>query len=47
MPDFIKEKYQYFTEADINSLKKAGYREKFYQLEGGVRDYVENYLVSL
>ena len=46
MPSGIKEKYQYFTQADITSLRQIGYQEKFYELEDGVKDYVQNYLSS-
>ena len=45
MPEDIREKYQYFTEARMDKLKKAGYKEAFYTLEKGVDDYVRNYLV--
>jgi ADP-L-glycero-D-manno-heptose 6-epimerase len=44
MPEDIRDKYQYFTEANMNKLKTAGYREPFYTLEEGVDDYVRNYL---
>ncbi|WP_126974088.1 ADP-glyceromanno-heptose 6-epimerase [Gynurincola endophyticus] len=44
MPEDIRDKYQYFTEADMNKLKNAGYSDKFYSLEEGVSDYVRNYL---
>ncbi|MFT3845088.1 MAG: ADP-glyceromanno-heptose 6-epimerase [Lacibacter sp.] len=44
MPEDIRDKYQYFTEADMNKLKAAGYTEEFYSLENGVGDYVKNYL---
>ena len=44
MPEDIRERYQYFTEADMNKLIRAGYNEKFYTLEEGVGDYVRNYL---
>ncbi|MET0299357.1 MAG: ADP-L-glycero-D-mannoheptose-6-epimerase, partial [Flavitalea sp.] len=44
MPIDIRDKYQYFTEADMRKLVKAGYKEKFYSLEQGVDDYVRNYL---
>jgi ADP-L-glycero-D-manno-heptose 6-epimerase len=47
MPEDIRDKYQYFTEANMNKLRKAGYTEKFYSLEEGVDDYVRNYLRSL
>lgn len=43
-PEDIRDKYQYFTEANMNKLKKAGYSDGFYSLEEGVKDYVQNYL---
>ena len=47
MPADIREKYQYFTEANMNKLRMAGYHHEFYSLEEGVRDYVQHYLTSL
>jgi ADP-L-glycero-D-manno-heptose 6-epimerase len=44
-PPDIRDKYQYFTEANMEKIRKAGYEETFYCLEDGVRDYVTNYLV--
>ncbi|MFT3911255.1 MAG: ADP-glyceromanno-heptose 6-epimerase [Ferruginibacter sp.] len=44
MPLDLRETYQYFTEADMNKLAAAGYKEAFYSLEEGVGDYVGNYL---
>lgn len=44
MPEDIRDKYQYFTEADMKKLKLAGYSAPFYSLEAGVDDYVRNYL---
>jgi ADP-L-glycero-D-manno-heptose 6-epimerase len=44
MPVDIRDKYQYFTEADMQKLKNAGYTDSFYTLEEGVGDYVGNYL---
>lgn len=41
----IRDKYQYFTEADMSKLYRAGYVEPFYSLEEGVHDYVTNYLM--
>lgn len=35
-----REKYQYFTQADISKLRKAGYTRKFTELEEGVADYI-------
>ena len=45
-PADIRDKYQYFTEADITSLRKAGYNGDFHSLEDGVKDYVQNYLMG-
>lgn len=44
MPEDLRGRYQYFTEANMDKLKKAGYKKEFYSLEEGVKDYVENYL---
>ena len=44
MPEDIRDKYQYFTEADMSKLKAAGYKDEFTSLEKGVDDYVKNYL---
>ena len=44
MPEDIRDKYQYFTEAKMNKLKSAGYTKEFYSLEKGVEDYIRNYL---
>ena len=43
-PEDIRDKYQYFTEADMDKLKSFGYNKPFYTLEEGVSDYVVNYL---
>jgi ADP-L-glycero-D-manno-heptose 6-epimerase len=45
MPETIRDKYQYFTEANISRLRAAGYKEKITSLENAVADYVQNYLV--
>lgn len=44
-PIDIRDKYQYFTEANMRKLIDAGYKKKFSSLEEGVEDYVRNYLV--
>jgi len=44
MPETIREKYQYFTQADISRLRASGYRDKITSLEDAVADYVQNYL---
>lgn len=43
-PEDIRDKYQYFTEADMSKLKAAGYPHDFYSLEKGVKTYVQDYL---
>lgn len=43
-PIDIRDKYQYFTEANMNKLKSIGYEKKFHTLEEGIKDYVVNYL---
>lgn len=45
-PPDIRDKYQYFTEADMSKLHKAGYNEEFYSLEEGVETYVKNFLID-
>lgn len=42
----IRDKYQYFTEAEMDKLRGIGYNKKFYSLEEGVEDYVRNYLME-
>jgi ADP-L-glycero-D-manno-heptose 6-epimerase len=44
-PIDIRDKYQYFTEADMHKLINAGYDKAFTSLEDGVKDYVQNYLM--
>jgi ADP-L-glycero-D-manno-heptose 6-epimerase len=46
MPEDIRDKYQYFTEANMKKLAETGYRQPFYTLETGVDDYVRNYLAK-
>ncbi len=45
-PEDIRDKYQYFTEANMDKLKSIGYDKPFYTLEEGVEDYVTNYLIE-
>lgn len=44
-PIDIRDKYQYFTEANMTKLKNIGYEKPFTSIEDGVGDYVTNYLV--
>lgn len=46
MPEDIRDKYQYFTEADMSKLQAAGYHAPFQSLEEGVGDYVKNFLLK-
>ncbi len=46
MPAELREKYQYFTQADISRLRKTGYTRDVFPLVDAVGDYVRNYLVS-
>jgi ADP-L-glycero-D-manno-heptose 6-epimerase len=45
MPERLKGKYQYFTQAEIGKLRTAGYRDDVTSVEDAVKDYVVNYLV--
>ncbi|MFM7473686.1 MAG: ADP-glyceromanno-heptose 6-epimerase [Crocinitomicaceae bacterium] len=45
-PEDIRDKYQYFTEANMSKLIAAGYTSPFTTLENGVMDYVQNYLLK-
>jgi ADP-L-glycero-D-manno-heptose 6-epimerase len=44
MPTSIRNQYQYFTQADIAKLRKAGYDKQTTPLEDAIKDYVQNYL---
>jgi ADP-L-glycero-D-manno-heptose 6-epimerase len=43
-PIDIRDKYQYFTEANMEKLRSIGYSKPFTSLEEGIDDYVKNYL---
>jgi ADP-L-glycero-D-manno-heptose 6-epimerase len=45
MPEAIRDKYQYFTEANLSRLRATGYTAPVTSLEDAVSDYVRNYLV--
>lgn len=42
----IRDKYQYFTQANIKKLRSVGYLAEFTSLESGVKNYVKNYLTQ-
>ena len=44
MPEKIRGQYQYFTEAKIDNLRRAGYNAGFTSLEDGVERYVTQFL---
>ncbi len=44
MPEEMRKRYQYYTCANLEKLRGAGYRKEFYTLEEGVKDYIERYL---
>ncbi len=44
MPEAIREKYQYFTQADVSKLRATGWTESCRPLEEAVADYVNHYL---
>lgn len=46
MPEDLRGKYQYFTEANMTKLRKAGYNASMTSLEDGVKDYVQHYLMK-
>lgn len=45
MPESIRDKYQYFTQANLHKLFDAGYDKPITSLEDGINDYVKNYLI--
>lgn len=45
-PIDIRDKYQYFTQANMQKLFSIGYKTPFYTLEQGVTDYVQGYLMA-
>lgn len=46
VPEDLRGKYQYFTQANISKLRAAGYDGVFMELEDGIADYVCNYLLE-
>ena len=45
IPEDLRSRYQYFTQADIGRLRKSGYSASVTPLSAAVADYVGNYLV--
>ena len=46
VPEAIRDRYQYFTQADLTALRRAGYDHPFRSVEQGVQEYVERYLAT-
>ncbi|MDR0303241.1 MAG: ADP-glyceromanno-heptose 6-epimerase [Chitinispirillales bacterium] len=46
MPETLKNRYQYYTCADISKLRDAGYNHKEFSIENAIDDYVKNYLID-
>jgi len=46
MPPTLIEKYQYFTQAQMERLRRAGYERPFTTLEDGITEYVQGYLAT-
>ena len=46
MPGDIRDTYQYYTQAEMQKIKDAGYTGEMFSLEDGVYDYVSNYLLD-
>jgi ADP-L-glycero-D-manno-heptose 6-epimerase len=45
MPEHLRGRYQYHTQADLNRIREVGYSAETTSLEAAVADYVQNYLV--
>jgi len=46
MPETLRDKYQYYTCADMTRLRSAGFNEQFTSLEDGVKEYVQHFLAT-
>lgn len=44
MPEILKDKYQYYTQADLSNLRAKGYNKPMTSLEEGIRQYVQDFL---
>ena len=45
MPEELRPRYQYFTQAEMQKIRSIGYEIPFHSLADGVADYVKNYLI--
>jgi ADP-L-glycero-D-manno-heptose 6-epimerase len=46
MPAILRDKYQYYTCADVGKLRASGYNRPMTPLAASVKDYVQNYLAT-
>lgn len=46
MPEELKNKYQYYTQADLTNLRKVGFKQEMTSLEDGIRQYVQEFLMK-
>lgn len=46
MPETLRDKYQYYTQADLSHLRSVGFDHPMTKLEEGVRQYVQNFLMK-
>ena len=46
MPEAMKSKYQYFTQADVTKLREKGYDKPFTELEEGIRKFVQEFMAT-
>lgn len=46
MPQELRDKYQYFTQADMSKLREHGYDKPFTELEEGIRCYIQDFMIS-
>ncbi len=44
MPEWLKSRYQYFTQANISKLRRLGYPGKFYTFENAISEYIKDYI---
>jgi ADP-L-glycero-D-manno-heptose 6-epimerase len=45
MPENLRDRYQYHTQADLTRIRDAGYHAETTPLDAAVEDYVKNYLI--
>ena len=46
MPEVLRGKYQYFTQAEVGKLRATGYSRAMTPLTDAVKDYVQGYMVT-